>query len=184
MSRSACGQSRRTSLRPYLSWPESYLVPATQSRWFAGARSAQSLAVVSDLSAGLHSWLSSTSHRRCIWLRLVVISATVEFDSFRNCYVIVSGYGWRVKEKKKKKLSYLQTWPLWVWMDMGNGGASVRPSDTPCSLVEEGAGLMGCDAGPSVVDGLPSCCLSLRGLGDLPCWLSSSGGGEQAMRLG
>lgn len=68
---------------------------------------------------------------------------------------------------------------------MGNGGASVITSDIPGSLLEEeGAGLIGCDARPSVVEGLPSSCLSLRGLGDLPCWLPFSGGGEQATRLG
>lgn len=88
------------------------------------------------------------------------------------------------RQKKYKRLSYLQTWPLWVCIDIGSGGASVIPSDAPGSLVEEGAGLMGCDAGPSIIDGLLSSCLILIGLGDLPCWLSSSGGGERAIKLG
>lgn len=40
-------------------------------------------------------------------------------------------------------LPYLQTCPLWDWIDVGKGGASVMPSDEGGSLVAEGAGLMG-----------------------------------------
>lgn len=197
----ASGRSPRTSLRDHLSWPESCLLPATCSRYFAGAHSAPSSAVASNWSAGQHSWLLGIDHRRCRWSHLAVTSAKGESDSFHNCYVIVSrgrsplrkknkqkrkskGIFSKKKNIKKEERSYLQTWPLWVCIDIGNGGASVIPSDAPGSLVDEGAGLMGCDAGPSIIDGLLSSCLILIGLGDLPCWLSSSGGGERAIRLG
>lgn len=80
--------------------------------------------------------------------------------------------------------SYLQTCPLWDVSEFeGIGGRSIIPSDGADSGAE-GAGLMGCEARPSVTEGLLAACLDTKGLGDLAYGLPSSGGGERAICLG
>lgn len=78
-------------------------------------------------------------------------------------------------------LSHLQTWPLWLWTDVGNDGASVMPSDDAGSLVPEGAGLIGWASMLSVATSTFAIRRMLRKLGDLPCCFPPSGGGERDM---
>lgn len=65
----------------------------------------------------------------------------------------------------------------------GIDGASINTSGGPDSGAD-GAGLMGCEARPSVTEGLLAACLETNGLGDLSYWLPSSGGGDRAICLG
>lgn len=101
-----------------------------------------------------------------------MICAKEGFELCHNCWIVVSKVGIRPLTTDE---SHLQTCPV-TW-----AGGSDIPSDGTGSLAE-GAGLIGCDGGPSSTDGLLLYCLGFRGLGELPCWLPS-GGGEGALKL-